>query len=46
MYKRQELNPIEFLTMLYGNIRALQEAGGEAAGGFCEPAPALSLIHI
>ena len=39
-FKGEELNPIEFLTMLYGNIRALQEAGGEAAGGFCEPAPA------
>lgn len=39
-FKGEELNPIEFLTMLYGNIRALQEAGGDAAGGFYEPAPA------
>ncbi len=27
-FKSEELNPLEFLTMLYGNIRALQEAGG------------------
>ena len=39
-FKGEELNPIEFLTMLYGNIRALQEADGNATGGFYEPAPA------
>ena len=27
-FKGEELNPLEFLTMLYGNIRALEEAGG------------------
>ena len=33
-FKGEELNPIEFLTMLYGNIRALQEAGGHEAAAF------------
>lgn len=27
-FKGEELNPLEFLTMLYGNIRALRQAGG------------------
>ena len=30
----EELNPIEFLTMLYGNIKALQEAGDNGTAGF------------
>ena len=30
----EELNPIEFLTMLYGNIQALRKAGHEAAYEF------------
>ena len=33
-FKDEELNPIEFLTMLYGNIRALQEAEGHEAAAF------------
>ncbi len=33
-FKDEELDPLEFLTMLYGNIRALQEAGSGGAGGF------------
>ena len=33
-FKDEELNPIEFLTMLYGNIRALQEAGDNGPAGF------------
>ena len=33
-FKGEELNPIEFLTMLYGNIRALEEAGGHEAAAF------------
>ncbi len=36
-FKGEELNPIEFLTMLYGNIRALQEAVGNEASGFYGP---------
>lgn len=27
-FKGEELNPLEFLTMLYGNIRAARQAGG------------------
>ena len=27
-FKGEELNPLEFLTMLYGNIRAVRQAGG------------------
>ena len=27
-FKDEELNPLEFLTMLYGNIRAMRQAGG------------------
>ena len=30
----EELNPIEFLTMLYGNIRALRQAGGHETAAF------------
>ena len=30
----EELNPIEFLTMLYGNIKALQETDGNGPAGF------------
>ena len=33
-FKGEELNPIEFLTMLYGNIKALQEADGNGAASF------------
>lgn len=33
-FKDEELNPIEFLTMLYGNIRALHETGGNSTAGF------------
>ena len=33
-FKGEELNPIEFLTMLYGNIKALQEAGDNGTAGF------------
>ena len=41
-FKGEELNPLEFLTMLYGNIRALQEAVGDGASGLygAEPGPA------
>ena len=38
-FKGEELNPIEFLTMLYGNIKALQEAGGDNSGGFYDAVP-------
>ena len=38
-FKGEELNPIEFLTMLYGNIRALQEANGNGTSGFYEAEP-------
>lgn len=38
-FKGEELNPLEFLTMLYGNIRALQEAGGNGTSGFYEEQP-------
>ena len=31
-FNGEELNPLEFLTMLYGNIKALQEAGGGTGG--------------
>ncbi|MEQ3090752.1 M23 family peptidase, partial [Alistipes onderdonkii] len=27
-FKGEELNPLEFLTMLYGNIQAMRQAGG------------------
>lgn len=30
-FKGEELNPLEFLTMLYGNIRAARQATGSAA---------------
>ena len=33
-FKGEELNPIEFLTMLYGNIKALQETDGNGPAGF------------
>ena len=33
-FKGEELNPLEFLTMLYGNIRALKAAGGNGMVGF------------
>lgn len=33
-FKDEELNPIEFLTMLYGNIRAVRQAGGREAVAF------------
>lgn len=29
-YKEEELNPLEFLTMLYGNIKSLEQNGSEA----------------
>ena len=38
-FKGEELNPIEFLTMLYGNIMALQDAGDDGTAGFYEPGP-------
>ena len=28
LFKGEELNPLEFLTMLYGNIQAMRQAGG------------------
>ena len=33
------MDPLEFLAMLYGNIKAMQEAGGDSAGGFYDGAP-------
>lgn len=33
-FKDEELNPLEFLTMLYGNIKALREAGGNETDSF------------
>ena len=33
-FNGEELNPIEFLTMLYGNIKALQETDGNGPAGF------------
>ncbi len=33
-FKGEELNPLEFLTMLYGNIRALRQAGGHGTVAF------------
>jgi hypothetical protein len=33
-FKGEELNPLEFLTMLYGNIRALRQAGGHETAAF------------
>ena len=33
-FKGEELNPIEFLTMLYGNIRAMRQAAGCDTAGF------------
>lgn len=35
-FKGEELNPIEFLTMLYGNIRAMCQAAGRDTGGFSD----------
>lgn len=35
-FKGEELNPIEFLTMLYGNIRAMRQAAGRDTGGFSD----------
>lgn len=32
-FKGEELNPIEFLTMLYGNIRAMRQAAGRDTAG-------------
>ena len=40
-FKDEELNPIEFLTMLYGNIMALQDVSGGSAG-FYEAEPGLA----
>ena len=36
-FKNEELNPIEFLTMLYGNIRAVRQAGGHDVPAFPDP---------
>ena len=36
-FKNEELNPIEFLTMLYGNIRAVRQAGGRDVPAFPDP---------
>ncbi len=33
-FKGEEMDPLEFLAMLYGNIKAMQEAGGNSSGGF------------
>lgn len=33
-FKGEELNPLEFLTMLYGNIRAVRQAGGRETVAF------------
>lgn len=33
-FKGEELNPLEFLTMLYGNIRAVRQAGGHETVDF------------
>lgn len=33
-FKDEELNPLEFLTMLYGNIRAVRQAGGRETVAF------------
>lgn len=33
-FRDEELNPLEFLTMLYGNIRAVRQAGGREAFTF------------
>lgn len=33
------MDPLEFLAMLYGNIKAMQEAGGDSSGGFYDTAP-------
>ena len=38
-FKGEEMDPLEFLAMLYGNIKAMQEAGGDSAGGFYDGAP-------
>lgn len=35
-FKGEELNPIEFLTMLYGNIRAMRQAAGRDTAGFSD----------
>lgn len=35
-FKGEELNPIEFLTMLYGNIRAIRQAAGRDTAGFSD----------
>ena len=35
-FKGEELNPLEFLTMLYGNIRALRQAGGHEPVDFSD----------
>ena len=36
-FKGGELNPLEFLTMLYGNIRALRQAGGRDSDYLPDP---------
>ena len=33
-FKGEELNPLEFLTMLYGNIQAMRQAGGHETDYF------------
>ena len=38
-FKGEEMDPLEFLAMLYGNIKAMQEAGGDSSGGFYDTAP-------
>lgn len=35
-FKGEELNPVEFLTMLYGNIRAMRQAAGCDTAGFSD----------
>ena len=42
-FKGEELNPLEFLTMLYGNIRALRQAGGHETAAF--PDLEMTVLH-
>ena len=38
-FKGEEMDPLEFLAMLYGNIKAMQEAGGDSFSGIYDTAP-------
>lgn len=35
-FKGEELNPLEFLTMIYGNIQATRQAGGDETATFTD----------